>query len=86
MDYFRYIYPNQYSILDSFGFPCLLRPDLRTSFLSYYTRTPNTNIRRYEFGNVMKSNRDHNSYISRYFASIDNIWLQKYYFFYYGNN
>lgn len=82
-DYFKYIYPNQYSILDPIGIPCMLRSDLRTSFLSYYSRTPNTRIRRYEFGTVIKSNRDHNSLINRYSASIDNIWLQKYPFILY---
>ena len=62
--YFRYLwtpcwgvtrrYPNQYAILDSFGTPCFLRADLRTSFLTYIMRTANTRVRRYEFGNVMR--------------------------------
>ena len=75
--YLRYKYPKQYAILDSLGIPCMLRTDLRTSFLSYYVRTPNSQIRRYEFGTVIRSSRE-NSYTSRFSASIDNIWIQKY--------
>ena len=85
--YFRYLsgrprgvirrYPNQYAILDSFGTPCFLRADLRTSFLTYIMRTANTRVRRYEFGNVMKMNSECNKCGVQSFASIDTIWQQK---------
>ena len=85
--YFRYLwapcwgvtrrYPNQYAILDSFGTPCFLRADLRTSFLTYIMRTANTRVRRYEFGNVMRMNRECNKCGVQAFASIDTIWQQK---------
>lgn len=70
-------YPNQYSILDSFGTPCFIRADLRTSFLAYIMRTPNTRVRRYEFGNVMRMNRECSKSATQEYASIDAIWRQK---------
>lgn len=70
-------YPNQYSILDSFGTPCFLRADLRTSFLTYIMRTANTRVRRYEIGNVMRTSREGNKCGVQTFASIDTIWQQK---------
>ena len=70
-------YPNQYSILDSFGTPCFIRADLRTSFLAYIMRTPNTRVRRYEFGNVMRMNRECSKSAAQEYASIDAIWRQK---------
>ena len=87
-DYFRYLlillfvlirsFPKQSAILDAFGTPSILRPDLRTSFLTYYGRCVNTTIRRYEFGTVFKAalGRGGDS-TYQYSASIDNVWLQK---------
>ena len=88
-DYFRYLFffqiplihrfPKQSAILDAFGTPSILRPDLRTSFLTYFGRCVNTTIRRYEFGTVFKAalGRGGDS-TYQYSASIDNVWLQKY--------
>ena len=70
-------YPKQSAVLDAIGTPCILRPDLRTSFLTYYGRGVNTAIRRYEFGYVFKSPTNcggDSSY--QYSASVDNVWLQ----------
>ena len=70
-------YPKQSAVLDAIGTPCILRPDLRTSFLTYYGRGVNTAIRRYEFGYVFKSLTNcggDSSY--QYPGSVDNGWLQ----------
>ena len=40
-------------------------------------RTANTRVRRYEFGNVMRMNRECNKCGVQTFASIDTVWQQK---------
>ena len=77
-------YPNGVSLLNKIGTPCLLRSDLRGSFLSYYSRMMNTQIRRYEIGSVarMNSTTGNNEQVlfKQHTCSIDNIWLQRYSF------
>lgn len=74
-------YPNGVSLLNKKGIPCLLRSDLRSSFLSYYSRMINTQIRRYEIGRVTRTkSSDERDLVTQHACSIDNIWLQRYSF------
>lgn len=74
-------YPNGVSFLNKIGTPCLLRSDLRSSFLSYYSRMINTQIRRYEIGRVTRTkSSDERDLVTQHACSIDNIWLQRYSF------
>ena len=74
-------YPNGVSFLNKIGTPCLLRSDLRSSFLFYYSRMMNTQIRRYEIGSVARTNNtDEQVLFKQHTCSIDNIWLQRYSF------
>ena len=70
-------YPNRYPVLNCFGTVCLLRPDLRTSFLVYISRTPSTRIRRYEFGDIYRQSAQNGVY-TKLMGSIDTIWVQRF--------
>ena len=61
--------------IDSMSTPSTLRPDLRLSFLTYFSQTILYPIRRYEFGPVFQKKRDNIRCNQQ--GSIDNVWLQR---------
>lgn len=74
-------YPNGVPFINKMGMPCLLRSDLRSSFLSYFSRMTNRQIRRYEIGPVTWiDNSPKEIMLTQYTCSIDNIWLQRFWF------
>lgn len=66
------------AFLDSLGTPSLLRTDLRTSFLSFFSQTNYYPIRRYEFGPTFLKKKNHGvDTVCVQACSIDNVWVQK---------
>ena len=55
--------------------PSTLRPDLRLSFLTYFSQTILCPIRRYEFGPVFQRKKENIRCNQQ--GSVDNVWLQR---------